>query len=431
METSTPPQASSVKLAQPSAWIEVDLACLRANLKILKSFTAEDSPGKPGVSGAAGFLQPPQEGVPARGFMPAGGGEAERSSPLTGTCVAFMAVVKANAYGHGLIPVANALRDHVEWFAVASLQEGTLLRKNGFSHPILVFGHLAPGEIQSALDWDLTLSVSDAEYAGWVNDAAARSGVRAHVHVKVDTGMGRFGFSLEDSENEILRMAAFSHLNLEGLYTHFPQAERLRDPFTLRQIGQFSEIKETLSRQGLSFKWTHASGSSGIVNYSEAHFNLVRPGLMLYGLYTDLALCEKISLHPALSFRARWVLIKKIAAGTSVGYGRTFVSERDTQIGILPVGYSHGYAWALQGKSRVLYKGESYCVAGRVSMDTMAVDLGPGTEASPGDIVTLIGRENNQAITAEELAAKSGTISYEVVTRLSPFLERVYSDPIL
>lgn len=342
-----------------------------------------------------------------------------------------MAVVKANAYGHGLIPVAKALQNHTEWFAVASLQEGVLLRKNGFSEPVLVFGHLAPAEIQSALDWDLTLSVSDAEYAGWVNDAARRAGTRAHVHVKMDTGMGRFGFSPEGCDHEILRMAAYSHLNLEGLYTHFPQAEHERDPFTLAQIERFNKIRANLSGQGIQFKWIHASGSSGIVNYPEAHFNLVRPGLMLYGLYTDPAFRGKISLNPALSLRARWVMIKRIAKGASVGYGRSFVSKRDTQIGLLPVGYSHGYAWALQGKASVLYKGKAYPVAGRISMDTLAVDLGPDTEASLGDAVTLIGASDGLSITVEELAAKSGTLPYEVVTRLSPFLERVYSDPIL
>lgn len=401
VEIFTPPQAgsdgqptvraSSLKPAEPAAWIEVDLACLRGNLKSLKSFT--------------------------------------------GANVSFMAVIKANAYGHGIIPAAKALSDHAEWFAVASLQEGVLLRKNGFSKPVLIFGHLAPSEIPSALDWNLTLSVSDSEYAGWVNDAAARLGIKAQVHVKVDTGMGRFGFSPEECTRQIVTIAALSHLDLEGFYTHFPQAERAQDAFTLNQIRQFYDIKESLSRQGISFKWIHASGSSGIVNYPQAHFNLVRPGLMLYGLYTDPALREKISLNPALSLRARWVMLKKIPAGTSVGYGRSFVSERDTQIGILSIGYSHGYAWALQGKSRVLYKGGSYAVAGRISMDTMAVDLGPDTDASLGDTVTLIGAEPGLAsdarITAEELAEKSGTIAYEVVTRLNPFLERVYPDAIL
>ena len=388
METYTPPPLAVKPVqAQTSVWVDVDLAALRANLKTLKSFT--------------------------------------------GTEVAFMAVVKANAYGHGLIPVAGALKNHAEWFAVASLQEGVLLRKNGFSHPILIFGHLVPGEIQSALDWDLTLSVSCSEYAGWVNEAAARSGVKAPVHVKADTGMGRFGFSLEAAEDEILRIAAYSHLNLEGFYTHFPQAEFERDSFTLEQISRFIRLKEDLARQGVQFKWVHACGSSGVVNYPEAHFNLVRPGLMLYGLYTDRALSRKITLKPVLSLRARWAMIKKIQAGTSVGYGRSFISERDTQIGILPVGYGHGYSWALKNNSRVLYQGKSYPIAGRISMDALAVDIGPGTKACLGDAVTLIGRENEEAVTAEELAEKSGTIAYEVVTRLNPFLDRVYSDPLL
>jgi len=376
------PLADQAKLIRSSLWIEVDLLRLHFNLRALKHLAASH--------------------------------------------VAVMAVVKANAYGHGLVATAKSLGEEVEWFGVASLSEGIQLRKSGLAHSILVFGHLAIEEIEEALHWDLTLSLSDMDYAACVHDAAVRRGAKAKVHVKVDTGMGRFGFSYQDVEKFILNLSKFSHLELEGLYTHFPQAEMAQDPFTLRQIESFKMLVQFLRKRGLEFKWLHTAGSSAIVHYPESHFNLIRPGLMLYGLYPHDSLRAVMTVRPVLSLRAKLALVKKIASDESVGYGRTFVSSRDTQIGILPVGYSHGYPWALGDKGRVLFRGNFYPVVGRISMDSMVFDLGPGTEASLGETVTLIGQENDLEIHAEELASEGKTIPYEIVTRLHAGIERVY-----
>jgi alanine racemase len=340
--------------------------------------------------------------------------------------VSVMAVVKANAYGHGMIPVARALAGSAAWFGVASLAEGMALRKEGLSHPILVFGHLAPDEVSEALEWDLTLSVSDSEYGAWIGEAAVRGGHRAKIHVKADTGMGRFGFDLKEARERILKLAATPGLNVEGIYTHFPQAEKPRDPFTLSQISSFGEIVAFLRKDGLQFRWVHASGSSAVAQYPEAQFNLVRPGIMMYGLYPDPALKAAIELRPVLTLQARLVMIKDLAAGQSAGYGRTFVTPRDTRIGVLPVGYSHGYFWNLHDQAQALYRGRLLPVAGRISMDTLAVDLGPASEARVGDTVTLIGGETQPRIEVEDLARKAGTISYEIVTRLHPHIERIY-----
>lgn len=340
--------------------------------------------------------------------------------------VSVMAVVKANAYGHGMVPVARALAGAAAWFGVASVAEGVSLRKEGISHPILVFGHLAPEEIPEALEWDLTLSVSDAEYGAWIGEEAVRGGHRAKVHVKADTGMGRFGFDLKEAREKILKLAATPGLNVEGIYTHFPQAEKPRDPFTLSQISSFRDVVGHLRKDGLEFRWVHASGSSAIAQYPEAQFNLVRPGIMMYGLYPDPALKAVIELRPVLTLQARLVMIKDLPAGQSVGYGRTFVSPRDTKVGILPVGYSQGYFWNLHGRAQALYRGRLLPVVGRISMDTLAVDLGPDSEARLGEVLTLIGGENQPRIEVEDLARKAGTISYEIVTRLHPQIERIY-----
>lgn len=375
--------AKQVKLAHPLQWIEVNVDRLRDNLRMLKLFLKDDT--------------------------------------------SVLAVVKANAYGHGLVPVARALAGQVEWFGVASLDEAIALREADIVHPILLFGHLAVDDVRKAMEWNLTLSVSDAEYGEWIEEEAAQQGGRVKAHVKIDTGMGRFGFSPEGAEKEIMRLAQYPHLDIEGLYTHFPQSEIKRDPFTLGQVERFTGLRDSLRKQGLEFKWVHSANSAGVVNYDSAHFNLVRPGLMLYGIYPAPSVAVDIALKPALSLKAKWVFIKKMPEGGSVGYGRSFAVAKDTIIGILPIGYSCGYMWNLGNKANVLYRGKYYPVAGRISMDYIAVNLGADSEAEIGDVVTLIGEDDGASIKAEYLAMQAGTIPYEVVTHLPSSLERTYT----
>ncbi|HNV86138.1 MAG TPA: alanine racemase [Candidatus Omnitrophota bacterium] len=366
------------KLTHPLQWIEIHLGNLKDNLRMLRAFLGDDA--------------------------------------------SIMAVVKANAYGHGLIPVSRALTELVDWFGVASLEEAIALRKDGISHPILLFGHTPVDHVKKALEWDLTLSVSDMEYGTWIDEEASRHGLKAKVHVKVDTGMGRFGFVGEDAEGKILQLAKFSNLEVEGLYTHFPQSEIKEDLFTREQIENLSQLRERLRRQGLQFKWVHASNSAAIVNYPQSHFNLVRPGLMLYGIYPDPLLHKEISLKPVLSLKAKWACIKNIKRGESVGYGRAYIAPRDTMIGILPVGYSYGYLWRLTNKGKILFGDKMYPIVGRVSMDYIAVDLGLESGAAVGETAVLIGA----GLRAEDLAKDAGSIPYEIVTRLSPTIERFY-----
>lgn len=374
----------SGKLTSPLVWIEVSTANLRHNIQAIQKLLS------PGVS--------------------------------------VLSVVKANAYGHGLVSAAKALSADTAWFGVNSLDEGLRLRQEGLRQPILLFGHTGRDEIRAAVQADLTLSISDLETARAIDQAARALQQRARVHVKIDTGMGRFGFSLREAEDAFQEMSSLAGLSLEGLYTHMPQSEAAGSAENARQLNAFAAWRARLAEKGFSFAWTHALNSCGIAHYPQAHFNLVRPGLSLYGVYPHPSLQSCLALKPALSLKSRWVLIKKMAAGESVGYGRTYALKQDGYVGILPLGYSHGYPFRLSGKGEVLCRGKRYAAAGRVSMDYIAVALGEKLECGMGDEVVLIGDSGQESIRAEDLAEKAGTIPYEILTSLKAFIPRVYGE---
>src|SRR3989338_2035130 len=327
----------------------------------------------------------------------------------------IMAVVKANAYGHGLLEVAQCLRNKVSYFGVASIEEALVLRNAGIGTPILLFGVPMGGAIEKAIRAEVSLAVSSVEQAREISDEAQRLKKPAVIHIKVDTGMGRLGIPKSSAVPAIAKIASLEMLQLEGLFTHFPQAEEIADPFTGGQIRIFNQILEESAEKEIQFPYCHAANSTGVVNHPEAHFNLVRPGLSLYGIYPHSSLKPKLPLKPVLSLRARVILVKKLARGESAGYGRTFTADSETVIGIVPVGYSHGYPFSLSNKGTVLFRGKSYPVVGRVSMDYIAVNFGPYFSAvRAGAVVTLLGRDGESEISAETLAEKAGTIPYEL-----------------
>lgn len=344
---------------------------------------------------------------------------------LTLPGAAVLAVVKANSYGHGLREIGQCLHDEVAYFGVSTVEEALALRRNGISTPILLFGVPFREAVETALESDVSLAVSSVEQACEIARTAERLAKPAVIHVKVDTGMGRLGIPAREAIRSVEKIASLEELRLEGIFTHFPQGEGEQDAFTQNQIRTFREVIEGASRKGIHFAYRHAANTVGIVNYREAHFNLVRPGILLYGVRPSRSFKGHLELKPVLSWKAKLILLKRLQAGESTGYGRTFVADRETVIGILPVGYSHGYSFALSGKSEVLFSGKRYRVAGRVSMDYIAVDFGTGFEGKAGDTVTLLGREGNEEITVETLAELSGTIPYEVITRLSGTIPRM------
>ena len=344
---------------------------------------------------------------------------------LTLPSAGVMAVVKANAYGHGLLEVAESIRDQVSYFGVASIDEALRLRASGFDTPILLFGMPPLEAVEAAVQSEVTLAISSLEQAKMISSAAERLKKPAVVHIKVDTGMGRLGIPKGQALREMLVISALPMLHLEGLFTHFPQGEDRQDPFTARQIRSLHQILEQVAAQGIHFAHRHAANSIGIVNHRSSHLNLVRPGIMLYGLCPHSSLKAKVNLKPVLRWRARIILLKTLSAGDSTGYGRTFVASEETTVGIVPVGYSHGYPFALSNKGTVLFRGKSYPVAGRISMDYLAVNLGARVPNDClGDVVTLLGREGENQVSAELLAEKANTIPYEIVTQLSSSIPR-------
>lgn len=340
-----------------------------------------------------------------------------------GSETSILAVIKANAYGHGLRETAAILDGKVSCFGVATLREALELKEHHPPTPAFLFGHLFADEIPAAVGSNIALSVSHYEKAKEISDCAENLGRKASVHVKIDTGMGRMGMEFKGAEEAIMKMRRLKGLVLEGIYTHFPTAEK-EDAFREAQVRNFKSLVEDLERKGIVFRFRHAQNSAASLTLKDPVFNMLRPGLALYGIYPDAGLTGAALFEPVLSFKSRIALVKKVCPGGSVGYGRGFIADRETTIAILPVGYSHGYPWAAWEKASVLYKGKRYPLAGRVSMDSIAVDLGDA-QASDGDTVTLIGDDGDERITAEELAAWAGTIPYEVVTRLSPHIPRI------
>lgn len=336
----------------------------------------------------------------------------------------ILAVVKANAYGHGLMDVVKLLDKKVAYYGVASVEEAVRLREFSVHASILLFGIHPEDQIKRAIEANIIISVSNLDQAGLIQEAATELSRAVTVHIKVDTGMGRLGIPLKDALTEIQKISAFNHLKLEGIYTHFPISEKKNDSFTHHQIRKFHSLINQLDKKGIHFAIRHSANSGAIVNYRDSHLNLVRPGLSLYGIYTDEVLSEKIDLKPVMNWRTRVVMVKEIAEGETVGYAQAYKAKEKTNIAILPIGYGQGYPFSLSGKGSVLIHGKSYFLAGRVSMDYAAVDIG-NDPIHVGDQVTLLGQDGERAISAELLANLANTIPYEIVTQIGQQVPRV------
>ena len=334
-----------------------------------------------------------------------------------------LAVIKANAYGHGLKEIAQALAGKVTYFGVATLREALELKEHHPQTPVFLFGHLFSQELPAALLGGITLSVSSLEKAREISALSQSLDRKTSVHVKIDTGMGRMGIPAHEAAFSIEEMAKLGGLRLDGIYMHFPAAEK-DDKFRETQARAFELLIKTLERKNILFRFRHAKNSAATLTLKAPTLNMIRPGLTLYGIYPDPSLKEAAHFEPVLSLKSRIILVKKIRAGESVGYGREFVAPRDTTIAVLPFGYSHGYPYAAWKKASVLFRGKRHALAGKVSMDYIAVDLN-GAEAKEGDTVTLIGEDQGERITAEDIAGWAGTIPYEIVTRLSSHLPRI------
>lgn len=337
-----------------------------------------------------------------------------------------MAVVKANAYGHGLVPVARHLESlGVERFGVAYMEEGRLLRRSGVRAQILVMGGILGDQIPAFLDDDLEICASSVAKLGAIDAAAEARGVRARVHLKVDTGMERIGVHWYSAESLLEQALRCRHVDVVGIFSHLANADALDLGHARVQLERFAEVCAFFERRGLPMPLRHIANSGAVLQLPEACLDLVRPGIALYGVRPSTEVVSTLELEPALSWHSRVVFFKVVRAGNPVSYGSTWAPAADTRVLTLPVGYGDGYFRALSNRAQVLVGGARRPVVGRVCMDQVMVDLGRG-EAYNGDDVVLLGASGDDRVRVEELAEWAGTIPYEILTNINTRVPRVY-----
>jgi len=342
-----------------------------------------------------------------------------------------MPVIKADAYGHGMLQVAESLNEcGCKYLGVSNVSEGVYLRAAGFKQKILLFESTLVAEARDIIEHKLTPTLCALEMAHALDHAAHQAGIQIPVHIKVDTGMGRLGVNEDEALGFVQTLQQdCPNLILEGIYTHFPVADTDRD-FTIGQMHRFRDMVYSLENQMITFSYVHAGNSMGLGDYKSDLFNLARPGIMLYGNYPVDELKKRIVLKPVMSVKARVIFVQTIAKGRGISYGHTFKAKEDITVAILPIGYSNGYLRSLSNKAFVLIAGVRCPVVGRVTMDQIIVDITAATLSGRmpkiGDEAVIMGIQKGESISVDEIAHWADTISYEILCSLGNRLPRVY-----
>ncbi len=351
----------------------------------------------------------------------------------------FMAVVKANGYGHGSVEVAGTAIAHgADMLGVARVEEALELRSAAIAAPILIFGRTLPAMIPLVWKHDLTATVFDYEAARTLSDRAVQEGVRIRVHVKIDTGMGRvgtivdpaLGFSVEDAVQEIKKIRELQGIDLQGIYTHFATADEKDKTYAENQFNHFSLCLKALADEGIHIELRHCANSAALMEMPHTHLNMVRAGIAMYGLFPSGQMDKsRILLKPAMSLKTRIVQLKAVPAGFKVSYGSTFETRQRSVLATVPLGYADGYNRLFSSKGEMLVRGQRARVAGRVCMDQLVLDVTHIDGVSLEDEVVVIGNQGEDCISADELAERSGTIHYEIVSSILPRVHRYYRMP--
>ena len=338
-----------------------------------------------------------------------------------------LAVIKTDGYGHGAIPIAETISDLVQWFAVATVNEAMNLRKHGIKNPILVLGYTNESYFKDLIRYDITPAMYSCEMIKDFSRVAASLGKAGKIHIKVDTGMGRIGFSdTEESVKQILELSKLPYIEMDGIFTHFSKADEADLTHAKHQYERFRHFVDALKEGGLDIPVVHCSNSAGIFELPQANESMVRMGIALYGMYPSDEVEKKISLTPALSLYSQVTHIKTIHEGDMVSNGGTFVAKKDMQIATISAGYGDGYPRNLSNKGYVLLHGKKAPIIGRVCMDQFMIDISDIPDVKMEDAVTLVGTEGKETITVEELAELAGTFNYEFVCDLGKRIPRVY-----
>lgn len=375
---------------KPVSWIEIDLKAVRSNFREIRRLA---------------FAQ---------------------MEPKINRTVDILAVVKADAYGHGMVEVARTLESEgCRFFAVSNINEAIALRRSGNRRRILMFEATLPELAPDVVKYNLTPSLCAVPLARALDKYAGRAGKKLPVHVKVDTGMGRLGVWHKSAVAFVNELNKLKHLQVEGILTHFPVADTNR-AFTEQQMDDFAHVVADLIRDQIPFRYLHAANSMGLAAYKNRIFNLARPGVMLYGLSPSAEVGPKIELQPVMTVKARVLFTKTIYRDSGVSYGHTFRASVDTPVAILAIGYSDGYFRSLSNRACVLLNGTPCPVLGRVTMDQTVVDISRAGNVTAGDEAVVLGTQGVCEISADDIAGWADTINYEVVCNLGNRLPRVY-----
>ena len=342
----------------------------------------------------------------------------------------LIAVVKADGYGHGAVPVAEMF-EQCSWvwgYAVACLEEAAELREHGIRKPILVLGCVFPDQFEEMIRYDVRPAVYMESMAELISQEAVRQGKDAFIHIKIDTGMGRIGFpATEESADAVERISRLPGIRIEGMFTHFAKADERDKTYTFLQHDRFVKMKELTEKRQIHVQYFDCDNSAGIIDFPDMKHDLARAGIAMYGMYPSDEVDQKaVDLRPALSLVSHVSFVKEVEAGTPISYGGTFVSDRPMRVATIPVGYGDGYPRSLSNKGYVLIHGKRARILGRVCMDQFMADVTDIPETAFMDRVVLVGRDGDEEITVDELADLSGRFNYEFVCCLGKRIPRIY-----
>lgn len=340
----------------------------------------------------------------------------------------LMVVLKADGYGHGAVPIAKRIDDIADAYGVAIVEEAVELREVGIQKPILILGYTASHLYDKLIQYDITQTIFQYETAYELNEVAKKAGKTVRIHIKLDTGMSRIGFSAtEQSIEEIVKISKLSNLSMEGIFTHFAKADEIDKGATTLQYQRFMEMLEQLEQRGVRFAIRHASNTAAIIDLPEYNLDMVRCGIGTYGMYPSVDVQKnRVVLTPAMELKTHVSYVKELPKGVGISYNGTYVTERPMRVATIPVGYGDGYPRLLSSKGRVLIHGKSAPILGRICMDQFMVDVSDIPQVKQNDDVTLMGRDGYECIPAEEIAGFAGTLNYEIVCEVGKRIPRVY-----
>jgi len=350
-----------------------------------------------------------------------------------------MAVLKADAYGHGAVKVAEAVEDSVECFGVGRTYEAIDLRENGMSSPILIFGYTSPGFTDVLIGYELTQTVYDYKMAKEFSEAAVKQSKKLKVHIKLDTGMGRLGIFLHNiaepdnfkeyflkAISEVERISSLPGLDVEGIYTHFAIADSLDFDYAGKQLVIFSDFLLELEKKSVIFPVKHCAGTSALLSFPNSCMDMVRPGKLIYGILPECCQKAKISLKQALSVESSVVYLKNVPKGTRISYSSSYFTEKNTVIATIPAGFADGFVWESIPGGSVLVRGQRTPIIGRVCMDFIMVEAGHIEGIRIGDEVIIVGKQGNESISLNEMATRSKTIPTNISTFLTARTKKIY-----